>query len=198
MSKGSATLHFRTTLRPGDLGCLTYLHGDIYAQEYGWDPTFEAYVAAGLAEFVLGHDRARERVWIAEIGGETVGSIAIVRGAGRGCCRRYGAAALVSGEADGARSGLGPAPRGRSSGFLPGSRLPASDTLDGQRAGSRGPSLPGGRVHPRLRVDPRALGAGGHGREVRTGSGRCPGAFMIDEQGAASSATMHELRSGYV
>lgn len=82
MSKGSATLHFRTTLRPGDLGCLTYLHGGIYAQEYGWDPTFEAYVAAGLAEFVLGHDPARERVWIAEIGGETVGSIAIVRARG--------------------------------------------------------------------------------------------------------------------
>jgi GNAT superfamily N-acetyltransferase len=75
-------LHLRTALRPGDLGYLTYLHGILYAREYGWDPTFEAYVAAGLAEFVLDHDRARERIWLAERGDEIVGSIAIVRARG--------------------------------------------------------------------------------------------------------------------
>lgn len=87
-------IHLRTELWPGDLGYLTYLHGTIYAREHGWDPTFEAYVAAGLAEFVLDHDTARERLWLAEREGpgeqrgreghrtEIVGSIAIVRACG--------------------------------------------------------------------------------------------------------------------
>ncbi len=69
----------RTELRPGDLGHLTHLHGILYAREYGWKPTFEAYVAAGLAEFVEHHDPARERIWFAELDGETVGAIAIAR-----------------------------------------------------------------------------------------------------------------------
>jgi GNAT superfamily N-acetyltransferase len=73
--------YLRTELRPGDLGCLTYLHGVLYARERGWDRTFEAYVAAGLAEFVLDHDPVRERIWLAERGDELVGSIAIVRAA---------------------------------------------------------------------------------------------------------------------
>jgi len=72
----------RTVLRPGDLGYLTYLHGVLYSREYGWDSTFEAYVAAALAEFVLDHEPARERIWFAELGEEIVGSIAIVRARG--------------------------------------------------------------------------------------------------------------------
>jgi GNAT superfamily N-acetyltransferase len=79
--------HLRTELRPGDLGCLTYLHGILYARERGWDRTFEAYVARGLAGFVLDYDQTRERVWLAERGDEILGSIAIVRardGATRG------------------------------------------------------------------------------------------------------------------
>lgn len=72
-------IELRTELRPGDLGCVAYLHGILYAREYGWDSTFEAYVAAGLAEFVLRYDPARERLWLAERGDELVGSIAIVR-----------------------------------------------------------------------------------------------------------------------
>jgi GNAT superfamily N-acetyltransferase len=75
-------IELRTELRPGDLGRVAYLHGTLYAREYGWDATFEAYVAAGLAEFVLDHDPARERIWLAERDGDIVGSIAIVRARG--------------------------------------------------------------------------------------------------------------------
>jgi GNAT superfamily N-acetyltransferase len=75
-------VQLRTEILAGDIGCLRYLHGTLYWNEHGWDPTFEAYVAAGLAEFVLDHDPARERLWIAERGDEIVGSIAIVRARG--------------------------------------------------------------------------------------------------------------------
>jgi ribosomal protein S18 acetylase RimI-like enzyme len=67
----------RDDLRPGDLGQLIWLHGTIYAQEYGFDPTFEAYVAGPLAEFVRTRTD-RDRLWIAERGARIVGCLAMV------------------------------------------------------------------------------------------------------------------------
>jgi GNAT superfamily N-acetyltransferase len=67
----------RNDLRPGDVGYLIYLHGVLYAQEVGWDHTFEAYVAEPLAEFVRSHNE-RERIWIVEENGQVAGSIGIV------------------------------------------------------------------------------------------------------------------------
>jgi ribosomal protein S18 acetylase RimI-like enzyme len=74
-SQGAITV--RTTLVPGDLGSLVRLHGVVYAREYGFDPTFEAYVAGPLAEFVCSRTD-RDRLWIAERGDSMVGCIAIV------------------------------------------------------------------------------------------------------------------------
>ena len=70
----------RSELRAGDIGQVVQRHGLIYAVEHGWDHRFEAYVAGPLSEFALHHDAERERIWLAEIGGRTVGSIAIVSG----------------------------------------------------------------------------------------------------------------------
>jgi GNAT superfamily N-acetyltransferase len=70
----------RTILRPGDLGAIVYLHGTVYAREYGFDPTFEAYVAGPLADFVRSPSE-RERLWIAERDGRIVGCVAIVAAA---------------------------------------------------------------------------------------------------------------------
>jgi hypothetical protein len=67
----------RTTLNPGDLGSIVHLHGVHYSREYGFDPTFEAYVAGPLAEFVKAGS-PRERLWIAERNGRIVGCVAIV------------------------------------------------------------------------------------------------------------------------
>jgi N-acetylglutamate synthase-like GNAT family acetyltransferase len=68
----------RHSLRPGDIGYLTYLHGTVYAREFGYDTTFEAYVACGLAEFVESFDLKKDRIWLVEVKHHIVGSIAIV------------------------------------------------------------------------------------------------------------------------
>jgi N-acetylglutamate synthase-like GNAT family acetyltransferase len=67
----------RTTLKPGDIGSIVYLHGILYAREYGFDHMFEAYVAGPLAEFAHASSE-RERLWVAELDGRIVGCIAIV------------------------------------------------------------------------------------------------------------------------
>jgi len=68
----------RYHIRPGDIGYLTYLHGITYAREYGYDQTFEAYVADGLAEFIRSFSPDKDRIWLAETYDRIVGSIAIV------------------------------------------------------------------------------------------------------------------------
>jgi DNA-binding MarR family transcriptional regulator/GNAT superfamily N-acetyltransferase len=65
--------------QPGDMGWVTSAHGALYAQEYGWDITFEALVGKITAEFIESFDAKRERCWIAELDGERVGSVFVVR-----------------------------------------------------------------------------------------------------------------------
>ncbi len=67
------------THAPGDMGWIIGQHGALYAQEYGWDAGFEALVAEIAAKFIHEFDPQRERCWIAECGGERVGSAFVVR-----------------------------------------------------------------------------------------------------------------------
>jgi DNA-binding MarR family transcriptional regulator/GNAT superfamily N-acetyltransferase len=65
--------------RPGDIGWVIHCHGALYAQEYGWDETFEALVAEIAAQFIKNFDARRERCWIAERNGEPVGTVFLVK-----------------------------------------------------------------------------------------------------------------------
>ena len=73
-----ATVRLRDP-RPGDFGRVVALHGALYAKEFGYDMTFEALVAGIVAGFVRNFDPERERCWIAEMDGEVVGSVFLVR-----------------------------------------------------------------------------------------------------------------------
>ena len=66
--------------RPGDLGWIVERHGALYAAEYGWDASFETLVAGIVSAFATGHDPARERAWIADLGGERAGCVMCVAG----------------------------------------------------------------------------------------------------------------------
>jgi GNAT superfamily N-acetyltransferase len=48
-----------------------------YAQEYGYDAMFEAYIAKVAAEFLENYNPERERCWMAERNGDVVGSIVV-------------------------------------------------------------------------------------------------------------------------
>jgi DNA-binding MarR family transcriptional regulator/GNAT superfamily N-acetyltransferase len=65
--------------RPGDIGWIVSRHGALYADEYGWDISFEALAAEIAAQFIKSYDPSREHCWIAEIDGEPVGSILLVK-----------------------------------------------------------------------------------------------------------------------
>lgn len=65
-------------LRPpyaGDMGWVVQSNGALYAQEYGWDESYEALVAQIVADFVKSSDHTKTRCWIAEKDGENVGSV---------------------------------------------------------------------------------------------------------------------------
>jgi DNA-binding MarR family transcriptional regulator/GNAT superfamily N-acetyltransferase len=66
--------------RAGDMGWVVQAHGRLYAEERGWGAGFEALVAQICGDFLRNFDPARERCWIAELDGEPVGSVFVVKG----------------------------------------------------------------------------------------------------------------------
>jgi GNAT superfamily N-acetyltransferase len=78
MTEREATI--RALGEPGDLGWVVMAHGEVYAQEFGWDTTFEALVARIVADYAADHDPTREAAWIAEVDGERVGCVFCVAG----------------------------------------------------------------------------------------------------------------------
>ncbi len=75
LSSGEAVLR---GLGPGDAGWIIERHGVLYAEDDGFDATFEALVAEILAAFLRQHDPVRERGWVAVRGALRLGSIFVV------------------------------------------------------------------------------------------------------------------------
>ena len=71
-------IHIRTTLQPGDIGYVIYLHGWLYSREYNYGIAFESYVAEGLAEFYHQYDPAKDRVWVCEHREKIVGFLLLM------------------------------------------------------------------------------------------------------------------------
>lgn len=67
------------TLRTGDIGWIIHRQAVLYAQEYGWDETYEHLITDILANFVRDYVPEAERAWVAEAEHKVVGSVFLVR-----------------------------------------------------------------------------------------------------------------------
>ena len=67
--------------RRGDFGWMVSRHAELYAQEYNWGEPFEGLCAQIVADFVNNFDAKLERCWIAEMDGENVGCVMLVKDA---------------------------------------------------------------------------------------------------------------------
>jgi DNA-binding MarR family transcriptional regulator/GNAT superfamily N-acetyltransferase len=63
----------------GDFGWVVARHGGLYAEEYGWNQSFEALVARIVADYLDTRELDREAAWIAEVAGEPAGCVFCVR-----------------------------------------------------------------------------------------------------------------------
>jgi len=68
----------RWDLRPGDVGSVIHLHGAVYAEEFGYNLEFEGYVADTFREFARIYRPGKDRLWVVELGGSIVGSLAVL------------------------------------------------------------------------------------------------------------------------
>jgi DNA-binding MarR family transcriptional regulator/GNAT superfamily N-acetyltransferase len=65
--------------QPGDMGWIVHRQAILYAEEYGWDDTYEALAAEIVAHFIKNFDSKRERAWVAEKDGERVGAVFVAK-----------------------------------------------------------------------------------------------------------------------
>jgi DNA-binding MarR family transcriptional regulator/GNAT superfamily N-acetyltransferase len=63
---------------PGDLGWVVQRHGELYAEEYGWNADFERLVARIVGEFAAASSDSGQRCWIATLDGQRAGSVFLV------------------------------------------------------------------------------------------------------------------------
>jgi len=75
MTEGKREITIRRVGQPGDLGWVVMAHGEVYAEEFGWDTSFEALVAKIVADYAANHHPQREAAWIAEVDRRRVGCI---------------------------------------------------------------------------------------------------------------------------
>ena len=77
-TSGSRTYTLRAP-HNGDFGWIVTRHAELYWQEYKWGWPFEGICAQIVADFVNKFDPKKERCWIAEMNGENVGTVMLVK-----------------------------------------------------------------------------------------------------------------------
>ena len=111
--------------KPGDFGWIVKRHAELYAEEYGWTEPFEGLCAQIVADFVNKYDAKCERCWIAEVDGENVGSIMLVKDARK--CRPH---PPFAGRSESARARARRAADGRKHPLRPARRLQEDHAMD--------------------------------------------------------------------
>lgn len=71
-------ISIRTELKSGDLGYVTYMHGNLYSREYHYGLQFESYVAKGLCEFYEKYNPERNRIWACEYHDRVIGFLLLM------------------------------------------------------------------------------------------------------------------------
>jgi len=65
--------------QPGDMGWIVHRQAILYAEEYGWDGTYEALAAEIVAQFIKNYDPKYEHAWVAEKDGKRVGAVFVAK-----------------------------------------------------------------------------------------------------------------------
>jgi DNA-binding MarR family transcriptional regulator/GNAT superfamily N-acetyltransferase len=65
--------------QPGDMGWVVQRNAAVYAEEFGWDASYEALVARIVADYLEHRDPDTEAAWIAEVDGTPAGCVFCVR-----------------------------------------------------------------------------------------------------------------------
>jgi DNA-binding MarR family transcriptional regulator/ribosomal protein S18 acetylase RimI-like enzyme len=76
---GKAKNYILREPRNGDFGWIVVRHAELYWQEYKWGWPFEGICAQIVADFVNKFDAKKERCWIAEMDGDNVGTVMLVK-----------------------------------------------------------------------------------------------------------------------
>lgn len=80
MAQQQTAVTIRELGRPGDLGWVVMAHGEVYAEEFGWDTTFEALCARIVADYAAEFAAPGNAAWIADLDGERAGCVFVVAG----------------------------------------------------------------------------------------------------------------------
>ncbi len=65
--------------KPGDMGLIIHSHAVQFARDYGWNNEFEALVAEKTSDFIRNFDPRYDFCCVADMGGDLVGSVFIVK-----------------------------------------------------------------------------------------------------------------------
>jgi GNAT superfamily N-acetyltransferase len=80
MANQWGTLSIRELGRAGDVGWVVMANGEVYAEEFGWDSTFEVFCAPIVAECAARAGTPGNAAWIAELDGVRCGCVFVASG----------------------------------------------------------------------------------------------------------------------